>query len=86
MGFVSYTQLRQHLKKHLDEVCKSRAPLLVMRQNGEGVVVLALEEYEIMQEMMHLNRSPANAEHLRESIAASTTGSSESALDTTRVV
>jgi antitoxin YefM len=69
MGFVSYTQLRQHLKKHLDEVCKTRAPLLVTRQNGEGVVVLALEEYEIMQEMIHLNRSPANAEHLRESIA-----------------
>lgn len=74
MGFVSYTQLRQNLKKHLDHVCKSRAPLLITRQNGQGVVMLALEEYEIMEEMAHLNRSPANAKHLRESIEQAEAG------------
>jgi antitoxin YefM len=74
MAFVSYTELRQHLKKHLDEVCKSRAPLVVTRQNGEAVVMLALEEYESMAETIHLNRSPANAKHLRESIAQADAG------------
>jgi antitoxin YefM len=46
MGYVSYTELRQNLKKHLDAVCRSRAPLVVTRQKGGSVVVLSLEEYE----------------------------------------
>jgi antitoxin YefM len=74
MAFVSYTELRQHLKKHLDEVCKSRAPLVVTRQNGEAVVMIALEEYESMAETIHLNRSPENARRLREGIAAAEAG------------
>jgi antitoxin YefM len=68
MGHVSDTELRQNLKKHLDAVCKSRAPLVVTRQNGEAVVMLSLEEYESIEETLHLNRSPANAAHLRQSI------------------
>lgn len=74
MAFISYTELRQHLKEHFDAVCKSRPPLVVTRRNGEAVVMIALEEYESMAEMMHLNRSPANARHLREGIAAAEAG------------
>jgi antitoxin YefM len=69
MGNVSYTELRQNLKRHLDAVCKSRAPLVVTRQQGGSVVVLSLEEYERIEETLHLLRSPANAERLRESVA-----------------
>jgi prevent-host-death family protein len=68
-GHVSYSELRQHLKEHLDAVCDSRAPLVVTRRNRESVVMLALSEYESLQETLHLLRSPANAEHLLESIA-----------------
>jgi len=31
MDQVSYTELRQNLKKHMDGVCDSRAPLVVTR-------------------------------------------------------
>ncbi|HUZ71365.1 MAG TPA: type II toxin-antitoxin system Phd/YefM family antitoxin [Stellaceae bacterium] len=34
MDYVSYTELRRNLKKHFDAVCRSRAPLVVTRQNG----------------------------------------------------
>jgi antitoxin YefM len=68
MGFVSYTELRQNLKKHLDAVCRSRAPLVVTRQNGGSVVVLSLEEYESLEATLHLLRSPANAERLLRSV------------------
>ena len=34
MGYVSYTELRQNLKRHLDSVCDSRAPLVETRQNS----------------------------------------------------
>ena len=68
MGHVSYTELRQNLKKHLDDVCESRAPLVVTRQNGEPVVVLSLAEYESLEETLHLLRDPANAGRLLHSI------------------
>jgi antitoxin YefM len=74
MGHVSYTDLRQHLAQYMDEVCDSRAPLVVTRQNARSVVMLSLEEYESLQETLHLLRSPANAEWLLESIAQADAG------------
>ena len=74
MDHVSYTELRQNLKKHLDKVCDDRAPLVVTRRNAEPVVVLALSEYESLEETLHLLSDPANAEHLRKSIAQAEAG------------
>jgi antitoxin YefM len=68
MDHVSYTELRQNLKKHMDGVCENRAPLVVTRQNGEPVVILSLAEYESLEETLHLLRDPANAERLLRSI------------------
>jgi antitoxin YefM len=69
MDHVSYTELRQNLKKHLDKVCDDRAPLVVTRRKAEPVVVLSLIEYESLEETLHLLSSPANAERLLRSIA-----------------
>jgi antitoxin YefM len=74
MGYVSYTELRQNLKKHLDRVCESRAPLVVTRQSGEPVVILSLVEYESLEETLHLLRDPANAERLFRSITEAEEG------------
>ena len=74
MDHVLYTELRQNLKKHLDEVCDSRAPLVVIRRNGESVVMMALTEYEALEETLHLLSSPANAERLLRSIAQAEAG------------
>ena len=74
MDHVSYTELRQNLKKHLDKVCDDRAPLVVTRRSGEPVVVMALGEYESIEETLHLLSDPANAEHLRRSIADANAG------------
>src|SRR6186997_1466794 len=73
-GHVSYSTLRQHLKRHLDEVCASRAPLVVTRRDREPVVMLAMSEYQSLEETLHLLRNPANAEHLLESIASADAG------------
>ncbi|MGA8383051.1 MAG: type II toxin-antitoxin system prevent-host-death family antitoxin [Stellaceae bacterium] len=74
MAHVSCTELRQNLKKHMDSVCQSRAPLVVTRQNGEPVVMLSLAEYESLEETLHLLRDPANAERLLHSIAQAEAG------------
>jgi antitoxin YefM len=70
MPHVNFTEFRQNLASHMDAVCDSRAPLVVTRQKGPSVVVMSEEEYEGMQETIHLLRSPQNAEHLLKSIAA----------------
>lgn len=76
MGHVSYTELRSNLATYMDEVCDSRAPLLVTRQNARSVVLIAEDEYEAMMETLHLLRSPANAERLLRSIAEADAGQS----------
>jgi antitoxin YefM len=47
----------------------SRAPVVVTRQKGRSVVVISEEEYESLQETLHLLSSPRNAERLLRSIA-----------------
>lgn len=74
MGHVNYTEFRQNLAAHMDEVCDSRAPLTVTRQGGRSVVVMAEEEYESLLETLHLLSSPANAERLMRSIADANDG------------
>jgi antitoxin YefM len=59
----------------MDEVCNSRAPLVVTRQNARSVVLIAEDEYEAMMETLHLLRSPVNAARLLRSIEEANTGS-----------
>jgi antitoxin YefM len=68
MGNVSYTELRSNLAKYMEDVCDSRAPLHVTRQNARSVVIISEDEYEGMMETLHLLRSPANAARLLRSI------------------
>jgi len=69
MAHVSYTDLRQNLARHLDEVIESRSSLVVTRQAGKGnVVMIAEEEFDGWRETVHLLSSPRNAARLLEAI------------------
>ncbi|MBW4093041.1 MAG: type II toxin-antitoxin system prevent-host-death family antitoxin [Proteobacteria bacterium] len=69
MPAVTYTELREHLAHHLDQVVESGAALLVTRQGGKGnVVMIAESEFEGWQETVHLLRTPANAARLLRSV------------------
>lgn len=74
MAHVSYTELRNNLSDLMDEVCDSRAPLLVTRQNARSVVMVSEDEYEGLMETVHLLRSPANTRRLLESVAEASSG------------
>lgn len=74
MAHVNFTEFRQKLAAHMDAVCDSRTPLVVTRQKGRSVVILSEEEYEGMQETLHLLRSPRNAERLLKSIESLDSG------------
>jgi antitoxin YefM len=74
MRHVSYSRLRAELASYIEETCANRAPLLVIRQSGAAVVMLALDEYEAMTETLHVLRSPSNAKRLLGSVAAADAG------------
>jgi len=75
MTAVTYTDLREHLARHLDQVVESGTPLLVTRQGGKGNVVMISEsEFEGWQETVHLLRAPANAARLLRSVRAADAG------------
>ena len=74
MTHVSYTELRSNLASYMEQVCDTRAPLHVTRQNARTVVLISEDEFEAMMETLHLLRSPANAARLLESIAEADRG------------
>lgn len=68
MTYVTLTELRANMAKHLDRIEADRTELVVTRQNHEPVVIMALSELEGLRETLHLLSSRANAEHLQRSI------------------
>lgn len=65
--------VRQRFAEVCNYVIRSRTPVHITRK-GEDVVMLAADEYAGLMELLHLLRSPANAQHLIESIAQADRG------------
>ena len=66
---LNYTQARQNLKSVMDTVVEDRGVVVITRNTGEPVVMMAKSEHDSMMETYHLLRSPRNAERLRKAIA-----------------
>jgi antitoxin YefM len=77
MQTVSYSEARENLKKVMDKAVADRAPLLITRQRGPNVVMISAEEWQGMQETLHLMSSPANAKRLMDGIARFDAGKGE---------
>lgn len=69
MDAISYTAARQNLAETMDKVVQDHDTVIITRQKAGPVVMMSLEDYNSMQETMYLLGNPANAEHLRKSIA-----------------
>ena len=69
MKVFNFSESRAALKSIMDDVCADHEPAVVTRQRGEPVVLLSLKDYNSIMETMYLQSSPANAQHLAESIA-----------------
>jgi antitoxin YefM len=69
MDTISYSAARRNLADTMERVCADHAPVVITRQQSESVVMMALDDYQALQETAHLLQSPENARRLLESVA-----------------
>jgi len=65
---LTYSQARSNLAKMMDKVCDDHSPVIVTRKNRRSIVMIALEDYEALEETAYLLRSPKNVRRLLESV------------------
>lgn len=68
MRVVNYSDFRNNLAQSLNAVNDDREIVVVSRTKGKNVVVMDLEEYNAIQETLHLTSSVKNRQRLVESI------------------
>ena len=69
MNVLTYSDARANLKDVMDRVVEDRTQVVVTRQKAEAVVIISLEDWNAIEETMHLLSTPTNAARLRDSIA-----------------
>lgn len=74
MNAMTVREAEQNLERLITRVIADAEPTIVVSETGEQVVVLSLDEYNSWKETLYLLASPANAAHLRTSIAQAQAG------------
>ncbi len=68
MRVVNYTEFRKNLAESPNVVNNDGDIVVVSRSKGKNVVVMSLEEYNSIQETLHLSSTNANRKRLDEAI------------------
>lgn len=69
MKTITMTELRKSMKTHLDYVSKDSGTIIVPRKSGlNGVVMISEDEYNSINETLHLVSTKANRQHQSNSI------------------
>ena len=76
MKVVNYSEFRSNLTENLNAVNEDREIVIVSRPQGKNVVVMDLDEYNSIQETLHLTGTKANRKRLEEAIAEMKRGKS----------
>jgi antitoxin YefM len=66
---MSYSELRQNLKRAIDEVNHTHEPLVITSNKKRSAVLISFDDYRSLEETAYLLKSPAMAKRLLEAIA-----------------
>jgi antitoxin YefM len=69
MRTITFSDARRQFKEVLDRVVDEADITIITRRDADDVVLMSLSEYNSWKETEYLLASPANARHLRESLA-----------------
>ena len=74
MNAITVNEARNNLDRLIEQVTADAEPTIICGDQGQKAVLLSLEEFNSWQETLYLLSNPANAHHLRQSIAEATAG------------
>ena len=74
MNAVTLKEAKLKLEQLVEQVIADAEPTIVITESGEQVVFLPLDQYNSWKETLYLLANPANADHLRRSIAEAQAG------------
>ena len=69
MRTINFSDARKHFKEVLDRVVEDADITIITRRDADDVVLMSLSEYNSWKETEYLLSNPANARHLKASIA-----------------
>jgi antitoxin YefM len=74
MKTATFTDFRQKMKEHLNEIQQAQDILVLTGPKKKDFVILTLEAFNAMEETSHLLSTSANTKRLMESIAQDKAG------------
>ena len=74
MNAITTKKAKRELDFLIDQVISDAEPAIICDDSGKKAVLLSYDEFNSWQETLYLLSNPANAEHLRLSIAEAKTG------------
>ncbi len=74
MNAVTLSEAKRDLEQLIKRVIADAEPTIVVTESGDQAVFLSLDEYNSWKETLYLLANPANAAHLRKSIAEAQAG------------
>jgi antitoxin YefM len=77
MQAVTLSQAQHNLPGLIAHVVDDAEPVIICTDSGQQVVCLSLNDFNAWQETVYLLANPANAAHLRKSIAEANAGAAE---------
>ncbi len=77
MNAITVNEARNNLDRLIEQVTADAEPTIICGDQGQKAVLLSLEEFNSWQETLYLLSNPANANHLRQSIAEAKAGKTQ---------
>ncbi len=74
MNAVTLNDAKHNLERLITRAIVNAEPTIICTDDGQKVVFMSLDEFNTWQETLYLLSNPANAAHLRQSIAEANAG------------